>query len=156
MQSFLTGADISKNQHLIQFQTPHFLAIRAPKRPCSIQRPAAVPSICRNEWPNTKLQQSPLQWPSGRISLMEGKQGITVDKALGSVGSLTFRQSPKCTFPSSHISPAQPGAQDYIPALFTTKVGSTHRGRMIAKCYSLLSKHCLTLPQTTMLVTTKT
>lgn len=87
---------------------------------------------------------------------MEGKQRVTVDKALGSVGCLTPISKMHLMSPSSHISPAQPGDQDGIPALFTTKVGFTQIGRMSVKCYSLLSKHCLTLLQTTMLMTTKT
>lgn len=58
--------------------------------------------------------------------------------------------------PSSQLSTAQPGVQDYSPALFAPKTGSTHRERKGVKHCSLLIRHCLTLPQSTRLTTTKT
>lgn len=89
MESFLTGAHIHQNKHLVDSKPPK-VPCKADTNSTSVFKSLLLSPHCRKEWKNTKLHlvvEEYLSLPGGK------KQGITVNKAPGSGRSLSSTQS---------------------------------------------------------------
>lgn len=146
MESFLTGAHIRQNKHLVDFEQP-IVPCKADTHTysTSVFKSLLLSPLCRSEWKNIKGKIFPCHGRAS-ISARREKQGIAVDKTSGSRGSLTPTWSPFfCTAWSPGLQSSFTGPWDWF-----------NRWRKCVKHYSLLEKQCSTLPQTTRVMTMQT
>lgn len=94
MESFLTGAHIRQNKHLVDFEQP-IVPCKADTHTysTSVFKSLLLSPLCRSEWKNIKGKIFPCRGRAS-ISARREKQGKAVDKTSGSRGSLTPTWSP--------------------------------------------------------------